>query len=277
MDFSECYRCSLLPAHSPDGAFIAVAVEYRLVIREAEQKARGVMEECRMRTDELRRELIGLRREKETYLARFRSLAESQVQFIDAHRSDFEDLDRRLGDIADSVVSHATPAASPGYAMPAPQGWQQPAAYGPPPAAPYAATAPANPWAPAAPVYQASPAPYAAPTVNTAPVHHTPSVAPIAPAASVAKAPAAPAGDIWRDYVPGRAAQAQAPAQPVAPTASSISSIPTTPARVLDEDVNGLIAHSLVESPASGNGPEAPAGEQESWRPEPVVTEVANL
>jgi hypothetical protein len=36
MDFSECYRCSLLPAHSPDGAFIAVAVEYRLVIREAE-------------------------------------------------------------------------------------------------------------------------------------------------------------------------------------------------------------------------------------------------
>ncbi|KAF6261305.1 quinon protein alcohol dehydrogenase-like superfamily [Scenedesmus sp. NREL 46B-D3] len=36
MDFSESYRCSLLPAYSPDGRFIAAAVEYRLVIREVE-------------------------------------------------------------------------------------------------------------------------------------------------------------------------------------------------------------------------------------------------
>jgi hypothetical protein len=35
-DFSESYRCSLLPAYSPDGRFIAAAVEYRLVIREVE-------------------------------------------------------------------------------------------------------------------------------------------------------------------------------------------------------------------------------------------------
>jgi hypothetical protein len=35
-DFSESYRCSLLPAYSPDGGFIAAAVEYRLVIREVE-------------------------------------------------------------------------------------------------------------------------------------------------------------------------------------------------------------------------------------------------
>ncbi|WIA32488.1 hypothetical protein OEZ86_003307 [Tetradesmus obliquus] len=36
MDFSESYRCSLLPAYSPDGRFIAAAVEYRLVVREVE-------------------------------------------------------------------------------------------------------------------------------------------------------------------------------------------------------------------------------------------------
>lgn len=35
-DFSESYRCSLLPAYSPDGRFIAAAVEYRLVVREVE-------------------------------------------------------------------------------------------------------------------------------------------------------------------------------------------------------------------------------------------------
>jgi WD40 repeat protein len=36
MDFSESYKCSLLPVYSPDGCFIAAAVEYRLVIREVE-------------------------------------------------------------------------------------------------------------------------------------------------------------------------------------------------------------------------------------------------
>eukprot|EP00878_Enallax_costatus_P030883 GHUV01033690.1.p1 GENE.GHUV01033690.1~~GHUV01033690.1.p1 ORF type:complete len:164 (+),score=28.66 GHUV01033690.1:263-754(+) len=36
MDFSESYRASLLPAYSPDGRYIAAAVEYRLVIREVD-------------------------------------------------------------------------------------------------------------------------------------------------------------------------------------------------------------------------------------------------
>mgnify|MGYP001807593983 CR=1 FL=1 len=36
MDFSEAYKCSLLPSYSPDGQFLAAAVEYRLVIRDVE-------------------------------------------------------------------------------------------------------------------------------------------------------------------------------------------------------------------------------------------------
>ena len=68
-------------------------------------KAKGILEECRLRTEELRREIIGLRKEKETYLARFRGLAEAQISFIDTHESDFEDLDKRLVDIVDTVVT----------------------------------------------------------------------------------------------------------------------------------------------------------------------------
>lgn len=261
----------------------ASAREGELIVREAEQKARGVMEECRMRTDELRRELIGLRREKETYLARFRSLAEAQVQFIDAHRTDFEDLDRRLGDIADAVVSHATPAAP--QAGPAPMPWNQQPNYGPTANAPYAMPAPAAAWGPAPAPYVP---PYVAPTVATAPTYpaaqapiaHAPAAhAPLAqapfnaaPAAAPrVNAPAAPgAGDIWRDYVPGRTAQAQAHTQPTTPAPA-----PASPVNGLEEEVNGLIAGSLVE--AGAPAPEVTAGGQENWRPEPVVTEVENV
>lgn len=79
-----------------------------LIIQEAQFKAKAIMEECRVRTEELRREIVGLRKEKESYLARFRSLAEAQIRFVDTHESDFEELDRRLVDIVDSVVTGAT-------------------------------------------------------------------------------------------------------------------------------------------------------------------------
>ncbi len=79
-----------------------------LIVQEAQMKAKGILEECRLRTEELRREIVGLRKEKETYLARFRGLAEAQINFIDTHESDFEDLDKRLVDIVDNVVTSAT-------------------------------------------------------------------------------------------------------------------------------------------------------------------------
>ncbi len=80
------------------------AREGDLVIQEAQLTAKGILEECRVRTEELRRELISLRKEKETYLARFKGLAEAQITFIESHKDDFADLDRRLIDMADSVV-----------------------------------------------------------------------------------------------------------------------------------------------------------------------------
>lgn len=229
----------------------SAAREGDLIIRDAEMKARGVLEECRLRTEELRREITGLRKEKETYLARFRSLAEAQIQFIDTHRSDFEDLDRRLTDIVDTVVTRTGPAAP--VAAPA---WNNP--YVAAPAAP--AVAQASGSAPSVPVAGAVPmAPNAANAPNAA------------FAASVS------ANDIWRDYTPGRNAPA-APqahfAQAPSPVHQPVAARPR--ASEPDEDLNGVIAQTLSEV-APVHGPEPRPEQPEAWKPEPVVTEVANV
>ena len=64
------------------------------------------------RVQELRQEIQGLRKEKENYLGRFKSLAESQIQFIESHRTDFKDLDDRLTGIVDSVVQGMVTSAN---------------------------------------------------------------------------------------------------------------------------------------------------------------------
>lgn len=236
--------------------------EGELIIRDAEMKARGVLEECRLRTEELRREINGLRKEKETYLARFRLLAEAQIQFIDTHRSDFEDLDRRLTDIVDTVVTRTGPVA-PG------SGWSNPYVQAP----------------------AGQNAPYAAPTVHSAPFQPTamapaaqamqapPQVAPQVP--GLAPAAPAPANDLWRDYVPGRTAHgnpapaAQARQQPIAaPGAPLFAAVP-----LREEDLNGVIAQTLSEAPekAPFHGPEPRPAPPEAWRIEPVVTEISNV
>lgn len=236
----------------------AAAREGELIIRDAEMKARGVLEECRLRTEELRREITGLRKEKETYLARFRSLAEAQIQFIDTHRSDFEDLDRRLTDIVDTVVTRTGPAAP--VAAPA---WNNPYV-----AAPAAAYAPAQPVAAQVP----------APAAGRAQV-----------AASQGPAPAGPNNDIWRDYIPGRASAAAAAAPVIVPSAAPVQAPQAGPAQgpiqgatqgvtqgVTEEDLNGVIAHTLAEV-GPVHGPAAHPAQPEAWTPEPIVTEVTNL
>jgi cell division initiation protein len=86
--------------------------ESDLIIRDAKLKATQILQECRLRTEELRREIEGLRKEKENYLGRFKSLAESQIQFIESHRTDFKDLDDRLTGIVDSVVAGVATSAA---------------------------------------------------------------------------------------------------------------------------------------------------------------------
>jgi cell division initiation protein len=147
-----------------------------IILKDAEMKARGIMEECRMRTEELRREIVSLRKEKETYLARFKSLAEAQIQFVETHKSDFEDLDRRLVDIADSVMAGAAKAET-------------------------------------RPSFQAqAPKVFAKPVTPTAPVQENASVQPTEDGPDPFTAPSAPASqtsdeDQWRDYNPGTGSQ----------------------------------------------------------------------
>jgi cell division initiation protein len=167
--------------------------ESELIVRDAHLKARQVLEECRLRTEELRREMVNLRKEKENYLARFKSLAEAQIQFIETHRQDFKELDGRLVAMVDAVID--------GVGGPAPSAGDQPQA-APRPAA-----------APAAPAWTN---PVGGVDEDDA-VQDTPQAAP---------APAANEPDIWRDYQPlsrpetPAAAAAPAPAPEANPWAA---------------------------------------------------------
>ena len=167
-----------------------------LIIQDSRLQAKRILEECRVRTEELRRELNGLRKEKETYLARFKTLAETQIQFVECHRSDFDDLDRRLIDMVDSAIEGMGAHAAPSAAEVAPQ------------------AAPA-----VAPV---TVAPTAAVTVPAAPAWMNESAR--AQETAVPAAQAAPTHDEvdrWRDYKPDVAEEA-----PAAPAASPVPVVP---------------------------------------------------
>ena len=116
-----------------------------VIIQAAHQKARSILEECRIRTEELRREIVGLRKEKETYLARFKGLAEAQIAFIETHRNDFADLDKRLVDLVDSVVEGTLNSEAEAGLRGARHTVRQPAApvYGPSPRPETASASPA--------------------------------------------------------------------------------------------------------------------------------------
>lgn len=84
-----------------------------VVIAEARQKAQETLAEGRARLEDLRREALTVHREKETFLARFRSLAEAQIQFCESHRNDFRDLDGRLLERPANAAGPQTQAPAP--------------------------------------------------------------------------------------------------------------------------------------------------------------------
>jgi cell division initiation protein len=90
-----------------------------VVIAEARQKAQETLAEGRARLEDLRREALAVHREKETFLARFRSLAEAQIQFCESHRNDFRDLDGRLLERPGNAAGPQTQPQPP--APPAPE------------------------------------------------------------------------------------------------------------------------------------------------------------
>lgn len=211
-----------------------------LIVQEAQMKAKGILEECRLRTEELRREIVGLRKEKETYLARFRGLAEAQIRFIDTHESDFEDLDKRLVDIVDNVVTSATVKEAPikGEA-PIPTPRPATSVIVPPvtPVPPLAATTVAA-AAPAAPIGVPE---VADPAVAGPEVAPTPVPAPIASET-----------DIWRDYSPGQATPEPRTQEPAVAEQPHLETPPTeawvNESKPAEEDAAGSIADLVSES-----------------------------
>jgi cell division initiation protein len=158
-----------------------------LLIQEAEMKSKQVLEECRLRTEELRREIMSLRKEKETYLARFKSLAQAQVQFVETHESDFEDLDNRLTQMVDSVFATAGQHRRKSDLAPVPPAEPKPAETTPT-LDPFAASnrIEGDPSAPRDPQVQEN-------SLPTAEID-TPETTP---------ATASTENDVWRDYSPG--------------------------------------------------------------------------
>ncbi len=201
--------------------------EGELIVRDAHMKARQILEECRTRTEELRRELVGLRKEKETYLARFKSLAEAQINFIETHRNDFQDLDKRLISMVDAVLEGVGESAR----KPAGALARQPQA------------APRPPARPATPAWS-NPVPEVEQDLAD---DDEPAAAP--PAAR----PAAPEHDAWRDYQPvsarhqeQAAAQPAPAAQPAAPTALPA---PATPVEDTGDEADQAVAALHEDEP----------------------------
>jgi len=116
--------------------------EADLILKDAELRAQQVLDSFRNQAEELRREIIDLNKEKETYLARFRSLAEALIQFIDNHHSDFEGLDQRMMNLADTAAQTRV-VRKPPEAVRTPPQTRAPEIPTPPPASEYVAPRPA--------------------------------------------------------------------------------------------------------------------------------------
>ena len=96
--------------------------EGELMLRDAGLKAERVLDEARARAEDIRREILGLKKEKDAFLARVRSLAQAQIHFIDSHGRDFRDVDRQLfGRVEASVEETVSPpitASAPAPPLP---------------------------------------------------------------------------------------------------------------------------------------------------------------
>jgi len=214
-----------------------------LIIQDARLQAKRILEECRIRTEELRSELTGLRKEKETYLARFKTLAETQIQFVECHRHDFDDVDKRMVGMVDEVIAGlGAKAAATAEA-----------------AVEHRETQPLP--TPATAAFPATPAPEPAPE----------------PAPGAEAYRAAPDGEVdeWRDYLSGTANRERA-APPVRVEESAATrpasldeTLPVDP--VTSEADRAAEAEAPAPSPVEAVAAPAPETQQETVRPQIVV------
>jgi len=77
--------------------------EASLIVREAEVEAEKAAEAIRAHTQELRREVLELKRQKDSYLTRFKTLLESHHRVLDGFQEDFANIDKEIEEIGQQV------------------------------------------------------------------------------------------------------------------------------------------------------------------------------
>lgn len=91
--------------------------EAELIIRGAEVEAEKATESIRAHTQQLRREILELKKHKDNYVTRLRTLLENHARVVDGFEEDFAEADRELEAIGrkveeDSRAASATPRMS---------------------------------------------------------------------------------------------------------------------------------------------------------------------
>jgi len=76
--------------------------EAELLLRDAELKAERILDDASRRASELRREIVELKNQKDIYIARLRSLVETQLKMLRFHSVDMEEQEESIGKIAES-------------------------------------------------------------------------------------------------------------------------------------------------------------------------------
>jgi cell division initiation protein len=77
--------------------------EASLIVRESEVEAEKAAEAIRAHTQQLRREVLELKRQKDNYLTRFRTLLESHHNVLDGFQEDFASADKDIKEIGQKV------------------------------------------------------------------------------------------------------------------------------------------------------------------------------
>lgn len=81
--------------------------EAELILKDAELRANRIIDDTARRASELRREIIELRNQKEVYIARLRSLIETQLKLLRFHSVDTEEEQETIEKLRESQHSIA--------------------------------------------------------------------------------------------------------------------------------------------------------------------------
>jgi len=102
-------RAEEMSAESQDNA----RRECELIIKQGELRAERILEDARARLRVLKEEIDELQKKKEVYLQRFRSLIDMQMELLEHHRDDFDEISLVADAAQKAEERHARPVTVP--------------------------------------------------------------------------------------------------------------------------------------------------------------------